>query len=174
MRIFNATNSVLTLPLTSSQNLVVQPKSVSQEFMGSTTFLSMLITSFTNKQIAIVVSGPYELNVCANIPTAVNYTVQTLDDAIKRFCLNKKEPKKEPEKVCKCEECKKEEAPEPKPEPKVEEQKIEEKPIEEEEKTVESEPEPEPIQEEKNIVSEEVVSEEVVEKKTRKKRSSKK
>ena len=171
MRIFNATNSVLTLPLTGSQNLIVQPKSVSQEFMGSNAFLSMLVTSFTNRQIAIVISGPYELNVCANIPTAVNYTVQTLDDAIKRFCL-KKDVKKEPEKVCNCDKCneKSEEvvSESPKqPETDVKEPEINEELIEEEEKTY---PEPEEIIEEITPVVDEVVTE----KKTRKKKTSKK
>lgn len=145
MRIFNGTNSLLTLPLNGSQKLEIHPKSVSQEFMGTNEFLSMVITSLSNSEIAIIVSGPYELNVCANIPTAVNYVVQSLDEAIVRFGLKKKEEPKpepkaapEPEKPCTCEkECKCDCEKEPQPEqdvvnePMVETVGDEEKPAEE-------------------------------------------
>jgi hypothetical protein len=113
MRIFNGTNSVLSLPLNGNQKLEVYPKSVSKEFMGSKDFLSMLITSFSCNEIALIVSGPYELSVCADIPTAVNYTVQTLDEAIIRFESRKKksepkveeQPKPEDKCECGCEDC---------------------------------------------------------------------
>jgi hypothetical protein len=139
MRIFNGTNSLLTLPLSGNQKLEILPKSVSTEFMGSTDFLSMVVTSLSNEEIAIIVSGPYELNVCANIPTAVNYVVQTLDDAIIRFGLKKSEPEvvAEPE-------VKEEEKPtEPEPEPTsqevvIEEPKVEEEPVVEEKPTKKS------------------------------------
>ena len=134
MRIFNGTNSLLTLPLSGNQKLEILPKSVSTEFMGSTDFLSMVVTSLSNEEIAIIVSGPYELNVCANIPTAVNYVVQTLDDAIIRFGLKKSEPEVVAEPEVKEEEKPTEPEPEPTPqevvieEPKVEEPVVEEKP----------------------------------------------
>ena len=124
MRIFNGTNSLLTLPLSGSQKLEIYPKSVSSEFMGGNEFLSMLVSSLSTKEIAIIVSGPYELNVCANIPTAVNYVVQTLDEAVIRFGL------KQPETTeCSCDNCKCEE----------EKQTIEPEPVEN--------PEPETIEE---------------------------
>lgn len=148
MRIFNGTNSLLTLPLSGNQKLEILPKSVSQEFMGSTDFLSMVVTSLSSDEIAIVVSGVYELNTCANIPTAVNYVVQTLDEAITRFGIKKKEP--EHTEKCTCPECNKAEettTPEPieetKPteEPTTETQPIiEEEPVVKEEKSVEEKP----------------------------------
>lgn len=148
MRIFNGTNSLLTLPLSGNQKLEILPKSVSQEFMGSTDFLSMVVTSLSSDEIAIVVSGVYELNTCANIPTAVNYVVQTLDEAITRFGIKKKEP--EHTEKCTCPECLKAEettTPEPieetKPteEPTTETQPVpEEEPVVEEEKPVEEKP----------------------------------
>ena len=100
MRIFNGTNSLLTLPLNGGQKLEIHPKSVSSEFMGSNDFLSMIVSCLSNEEIAIIVSGPYELNVCANVPTAVNYVVQTLDEAIIRLGLKKEQPTK-----CECHEC---------------------------------------------------------------------
>jgi outer membrane biosynthesis protein TonB len=148
MRIFNGTNSLLTLPLSGNQKLEILPKSVSQEFMGSTDFLSMVVTSLSSDEIAIVVSGVYELNTCANIPTAVNYVVQTLDEAITRFGIKKKEP--EHTEKCTCEKCKAEETkPEPTPEP------IEEtKPTEEPEPVTQPVPEEEPVVEEEKPVEE--------------------
>ena len=167
MRIFNATNSVLTLPLTGNQKLEIQPKSISTEFMGSIGFLTMLVTSFKDDQIAIVVSGPYELNVCANVPTAVNYVVQTLDDALRRFCIKnqyyrKLNEEKQKQEACQCDECKK-----------VEEPEVVEEPIEEE-KPAETEPEvtEEPVEETPDE-SEEVTEEVEKKPKTRRKRASK-
>jgi hypothetical protein len=144
MRIFNGTNSLLTLPLSGNQKLEILPKSVSQEFMGSTDFLSMVVTSLGSDEIAIVVSGVYELNTCANIPTAVNYVVQTLDEAITRFGIKKKEP--EHTEKCTCPECNK--AKETKPEPAPE-------PIEETKPTEEPEPEAQPVPDEEPVVEEE-------------------
>lgn len=148
MRIFNGTNSLLTLPLSGNQKLEILPKSVSQEFMGSTDFLSMVVTSLGSDEIAIVVSGVYELNTCANVPTAVNYVVQTLDEAIVRFGIKKKEP--EHTEKCTCEKCKAEETttPEPieetkpteEPEPVTQPIITEGEPVVEEEKPVEEKP----------------------------------
>ena len=154
MRIFNGTNSLLTLPLSGNQKLEILPKSVSQEFMGSTDFLSMVVTSLSSDEIAIVVSGVYELNTCANIPTAVNYVVQTLDEAITRFGIKKKEP--EHTEKCTCPECNK--AEETKPEP-----------IEETKPTEEPEPETQPVPEEEPVVEEEKPVEEKPTKNNKKK-----
>lgn len=148
MRIFNGTNSVLTLPLTGNQQLVVLPKSVSQEFMGSTNFLSMVVTSFSCDEVAFVVSGPYEINQCSSIPTAVNYVVQTLDEAIIKFGLKKEEPKCECEK-CTCEEEEKQLV-EEKPEETIPAETVEEEPIAEEETLdIQEEAQPEIVVEEK-------------------------
>lgn len=155
MRIFNGTNSLLTLPLSGNQKLEILPKSVSQEFMGSTDFLSMVVTSLSSDEIAIVVSGVYELNTCANIPTAVNYVVQTLDEAIVRFGIKKKEP--EHTENCTCPECNK-----------AEETTTPES-IEETKSTEESETETQPIIEEEPVVEEEKPVEEKPTKKNKKK-----
>lgn len=93
MRIYNATDSQISLPLVGNMRINIAPHSVSQDFLGGTEFLSMLVTSYDTTEIAFIVSGPYELNTCANIPTATNYVVQTLEEALQRF--NKKETKLE-------------------------------------------------------------------------------
>lgn len=90
MRIYNATDSQISLPLIGSMRINIAPHSVSQDFLGGTEFLSMLVTSYDTTEIALIVSGPYELNTCANIPTATNYVVQTLEEALQRFNEKKK------------------------------------------------------------------------------------
>ena len=84
--------------------------------MCSPEFLSSVITAYNADEIAVIASGPFEISACANIPTAVNYVVQSLDEAIARFNPDAK-------KVQEMEKAKAKE--ELKPEPKVEEPKKE-------------------------------------------------
>ena len=91
MKLFNATNSLLDLPW-SGQRLSIAPKSFSQDFMGTPDFIQLITSTYNNEEIAIVVAGPYELSMCASVPVAVNYVVQSVDEAVQRFGL--KEEKK--------------------------------------------------------------------------------
>ena len=120
MKLFNATNSLLDLPW-SGQRLSIAPKSFSQDFMGTPDFIQLITSTYNNEEIAIVVAGPYELSMCASVPVAVNYVVQSVDEAVQRFGL------KEEKKV---EEVKEEpKTPEPEPKPEIiepEEKKVEE------------------------------------------------
>lgn len=121
MRIYNGTNSQVDLPLAGSQRITIAPKSVSGDIMSSTELLSLLVTSYTTDELALVVSGPFEINQCAQIPTSASYVVQSLDEAIKRFAPKDEEKKEEtvsepvvepePEPVDEAEEVKEEEAP---------------------------------------------------------------
>ena len=117
MKLFNATNSLLDLPW-SGQRLSIAPKSFSQDFMGTPDFIQLITSTYNNEEIAIVVAGPYELSMCASVPVAVNYVVQSVDEAVQRFGL--KEEKKVEEV--------KEEPKTPEPEPKPETVELEEKP----------------------------------------------
>ena len=97
MKIFNATNSQLDLPYGMGR-LSIKPRSFSQDIMGTTDFIQVLVSSYDTDQVAILVGGPYELGMCASVPVSVGYVVQTTDEVIKRFGLGKKEePKPEPE-----------------------------------------------------------------------------
>lgn len=87
MKLFNATNSLLDLPW-GSQRLSIAPRSFSQDFMGTPDFIKMLTQTYNSEEVAIVVAGPYELSMCASVPVAVNYVVQSMDEAIQRFGLN--------------------------------------------------------------------------------------
>lgn len=132
MRIFNGTKKALTLPYTGGETLTIPAHQPSGNVLCSPEFLSSVITAYNADEIAVIASGPFEISACANIPTAVNYVVQSLDEAIARFNPDAKKVQ-EIEKKKAAEEPKKEEQ---KPEPKVEEKPVEEpkpevKPVEE-------------------------------------------
>lgn len=129
MRIYNGTNSQVDLPLAGSQRITIAPKSVSGDIMSSTELLSLLVTSYTTDELALVVSGPFEINQCAQIPTSASYVVQSLDEAIKRFA-----PKDEEEKEEAVSEPVVESEPEPVDEAEEEKEEVESNPEAEEEK----------------------------------------
>jgi hypothetical protein len=143
MRIYNGTNSQVNLPLAGNQRITIAPKAVSGDIMSSTELLSLLVTSYRTDELALVISGPFEINLCATIPATTEYVVQSLDEAIQRFnskpADNKKEEKPE-EGGSKKEEVVSEEAPFPinldeqKPEPDAvnEPGEVEDKSVEEE------------------------------------------
>ena len=134
MRIFNGTKKALTLPYTGGETLTIPAHQPSGNVLCSPEFLSSVITAYNADEIAVIASGPFEISACANIPTAVNYVVQSLDEAIARFNPDAKKVQ-EIEKKKAAEEPKKEE-------PKVEEPKKPE--VKEEVKKVEDEnPKPE-------------------------------
>ncbi len=120
MRIFNGTKKVLTLPYTGGETLTIPAHQPSGNVLCSSEFLSAIITAYNTDEIAVIASGPFEISACANIPTATNYVVQSLDEAIERFNSDAKKPKPEEEEP----ETKVEE--EPKPEESEPEQKVEE------------------------------------------------
>lgn len=121
MKIYNAKNASVQLPL-GMRRLVISGKSLSQDFMPTSQFLQMIARTFTPNDLAIIVSGAWEGNMCAETPTLGEYCVSSIEEALARF-NPPEEPKKKEEEV--------------KPEPAVPETK--------EEPEVESNPElPEP------------------------------
>ena len=144
MKIFNATNSFLDLPY-GMNRLRIGPKSFSQEMMGTTEFIQTLVMSYSTDEVAILVGGPYELGMCASVPVSVNYVVQTTDEIIQRFGLEKKEEEKKPP------------IPEPEPEnPVVEEEKSEDAVYVGEEPEPTPEPEPAPAPKKKRTTKKKV------------------
>lgn len=97
MRIYNGTKSMLDLPLTGMQRLSIPPHAVSGDFMPTNNFLSLLVTTFDYSELAVIVSGPYEISMCAGVPGSVGFVVQTLEEAIERF--SEKSPEVEAEAV---------------------------------------------------------------------------
>lgn len=120
MRIYNGKNSQVELPL-ATQRITIGPNSVSKDIMPNVEMLQLISTSFVDTEIALIVSGPSELNLCAGVPACTPLVVQSLDEAVIRF--NGTAPEKKEEKPV-VEEPKKEEVVvEEVPEKKVDEKK---------------------------------------------------
>ena len=108
MKIYNAKNASVQLPL-GMRRLVISGRSLSQEFMPTSQFLQMIARTFTPDDLALIVSGGWEGNMCAEIPTLSEYCVSSVEQAIARFNPPEEETKEEESK------------PEPKKEKEVEE-----------------------------------------------------
>lgn len=107
MRIFNGTKSQVILPYAGGQKISIDPMSVSGNVGPTDEFVALIVTSYTDKELALIVSGPYELATASRNPVAVSYIVQTLDEAVRRFSPEAPKVEKTPEP--KKEELKKEE-----------------------------------------------------------------
>lgn len=92
MRIYNAKNSQLDLPLSGSTRITIGGKTVSKEILPSEDFLTMIAQTFEADEIALIVGGPWEINLCAKNPACNALVVQSLDEAIARFSEVKPEP----------------------------------------------------------------------------------
>ena len=100
MRIYNGKDSLVCLPLNANQRISIDPHSVSGDFLPSTEFITTVISAYDTNELALIVASSFEINICANIVGAVNYVVQSLDEAISRFAIPKeKEEVKEVEEV---------------------------------------------------------------------------
>lgn len=91
MRIYNGKDSLVCLPLNANQRISIDPHSVSGDFLPSTEFITMVIAAYNTDELALIVSSSFEINICANIVGAVNYVVQSLDEAISKFAIPKEE-----------------------------------------------------------------------------------
>lgn len=86
MRIYNAKNSQIDIPLSASgERLTVASKSVSRDFMPNKDFLSLIATAFDYSELALIVSGPFEISMCSQVSCIPGFVVNSLEDAILRF-----------------------------------------------------------------------------------------
>lgn len=109
MRVYNGTKSQLDLPLSGIQRITIPAHTVSGDIMPSNEFLSLLVGSYDYSEIALIVSGPYEINMCAGVSGSVGFVVQSLEEAIERFAPKEekieetKEPEVDKDDLCECE-----------------------------------------------------------------------
>jgi hypothetical protein len=98
MRIYNNTSSQIEFDLTPSRKIVVSPHQYSGNFLPNTDALDRLVKVFTPNQIAFLVSGTVEMNLCANTKSTVtgNFVCSSFEEVTERFGLGKE--KKEEEK----------------------------------------------------------------------------
>lgn len=94
MRIFNGKNAQISLPL-GMVRLEIPSKVASKDFAPNPDFLSLIVTSYTEKDIALIVSGPFELSMCSTMPAVAPLMVQSLEEAIERFTPKQEELKEE-------------------------------------------------------------------------------
>ena len=86
MRIYNAKNSQIDIPLVAGgERLTVAAKSVSRDFMPNKDFLSLIAPAFDYNELALIVSGPYEISMCSQVSCIPGFVVNSLEDAILRF-----------------------------------------------------------------------------------------
>lgn len=128
MRIFNGTKSQVNLPYAGGQRISISPMSVSGNVGPTDELISLIVTAYRDDELAIIVSGPYELTATSRNPVAVSYVVQSLDEAVQKFAIKTEEKKEEVKKE--------------KVEEKTKEAPVEEKPATEEVKTEEVKEEP--------------------------------
>lgn len=95
MRVYNGTNSQVDLPLSGSQRITIPSHSVSGDIMPSTEFLSLLVGSYDYSELALIVSGPFEINMCAGVSGCVGFVCQSLEEAIEKFSKDKEDKKEE-------------------------------------------------------------------------------
>lgn len=130
MRLYNATNSLQRIPLNpgqgGTQKLEVSSNAVSVSFIPSPEFISLVVSTFSPEQMALIVSGPFEISMCAKMPVTASYIVQSIDEAIQRFAKPAAAAPKVIEESKVIEEPKVEEVPESKVEEAAESETLEE------------------------------------------------
>ena len=92
MRIFNGTKSQIDLPLTGDIRLSIAAHTPSKDFAPNNDFLALIVSTYDEHEIALIIGGPYELSMCSTIPACAPLMVQTLDEAVERFSPKKPEP----------------------------------------------------------------------------------
>ena len=92
MRIYNGKKSTLTIPLSGNQRLSIPPHSISGDFMPNKEFLSLMVTTFDYNEIALVVSGPFEIAMCSQVSGCVGFVCQSLEEAVAKFSTPEAKP----------------------------------------------------------------------------------
>jgi hypothetical protein len=85
MRIFNGKNSTINVPLPNGERLSIDGKSISKDFMPSVEFLNMVKTSFDYSEIALIVSGVIEMNLCSSVSSIAGFVANSVGEAVERF-----------------------------------------------------------------------------------------
>lgn len=87
MRLYNATDRHLNLPLTSTARLSIAGHSVSGDFMPNDNFLKLLPSLYDETEMAVIIAGTFEMNAVANFPALSPMVCQSIDEAIQRFAI---------------------------------------------------------------------------------------
>jgi hypothetical protein len=95
MRIYNGKNSTINVPLPNGERLSIDGKSISKDFMPSVEFLNIIKASFDYSEIALVVSGIIEMNLCSSVSSIAGFVANSVGEAVERFADKPKVTEKE-------------------------------------------------------------------------------
>lgn len=85
MRIYNPRKFPINIPLDSGARLFVKPGEVSASFMPSTRVLNLIVQSYSVNDIALIIDGSSEYDICASISSVPAYTFSSLSQALDKF-----------------------------------------------------------------------------------------
>ena len=92
MRIYNGKNANINVPLPNGERLSIDGKSISKDFMPSAEFLNIIKTSFDYSEIALIVSGVIEMNLCSSVSSIAGFVANSVGEAVERFSKKEKAP----------------------------------------------------------------------------------
>lgn len=90
MRIYNGKDATINVPLPNGERMSIDGKSISKDFMPSAEFLNMIKTSYDYSEIALIVAGVIEMNLCSSISSVAGFVVNSVGEAVERFANEKK------------------------------------------------------------------------------------
>ena len=85
MRIYNGKNATINVPLPNGERMSIDGKSISKDFMPSAEFLNMIKISYDYSEIALIVAGVIEMNLCSSISSIAGFVVNSVGEAVERF-----------------------------------------------------------------------------------------
>lgn len=78
MRIYNGKDATINVPLPNGERMSIDGKSISKDFMPSAEFLNMIKTSYDYSEIALIVAGVIEMNLCSSISSVAGFVVNSV------------------------------------------------------------------------------------------------
>lgn len=90
MRIYNGKDATINVPLPNGERMSIDGKSISKDFMPSAEFLNVIKTSYDYSEIALIVAGVIEMNLCSSISSIAGFVVNSVSEAVERFADKEK------------------------------------------------------------------------------------
>lgn len=85
MKIFNATNSTLNIPLANSSRLVIKSFESSKQFLPTVELLQKLVSAYSRDDIAFIIESQAEISMGSSVSTLPGYIANSVEEAIGRF-----------------------------------------------------------------------------------------
>lgn len=85
MKVYNPSRFPMDFPLDNGSRIRVAPKEVSSSFFPTTKVLKNLTTAYSTKDVVFLVDSRSEYDLIASVSAAPAYTMNSLEEAIKKF-----------------------------------------------------------------------------------------